>query len=175
MPGGSSDRDTNDSRAILLRHNGRPVQVAGWQLIWLGLCIQRLLCHVYPMETKSMAGEAFRQFIHNYGRPERLTFDGSSEQCGTKTEFMKNVRKYSINSHITDPERPYHNFAEGVIREVRKKLYCIMVKKKVPQRLWDYGLRWVCQIQSRTSNSARGLDGKCPLQKVTGESVDISE
>jgi hypothetical protein len=130
---------------------------------------------VYPMETKSMAGDALRQFIHDYGRPERLTFDSSREQCGKKTEFMKSVRKYSIKYHVTEPKQPNHNFAEGVIREVRKKWYRIMVRKKVPQRLWDYGLRWVCEIQNCTSNSARGLEGKCLLEKVTQESVDISE
>ena len=68
----------------------------------------------YPMSSKSYAGEGLRQFVHDYGRPESLTFDGSREQCGSKTEFMKNIRKYSINYHITEPERPNHNFAEGV-------------------------------------------------------------
>jgi hypothetical protein len=52
---------------------------------------------VYPMETKSMAREGLRQFIHEYGRPEHLTFDGSKEQNGRKTEFMKNIRKYAID------------------------------------------------------------------------------
>ena len=88
---------------------------------------------------------------------------------------MKNVRKYSIDFHITEPYRPNHNFAEGVIREVRKKWFRIMVRKNVPQRLWDYGLQWVCNIQNRTSNSSRGLDGRCPLERITGETVDISE
>ena len=134
-----------------------------------------LFVAVYPMETKSMAGEGLRQFIHEYGRPEHLTFDGSKEQNGKKTEFMKNIRKYSINHKVSEPERPNHNFAEGVIREVRKKWYRIMLKKKVPKRLWDYGFRWVCEIQNRTSNTARGLNGRCPLEKITGESVDITE
>jgi hypothetical protein len=88
---------------------------------------------------------------------------------------MRNIRKYSIDYHITERDRPNHNFAEGVIQEVRKKWFRIMVRRKVPQRLWDYRLRWVCEIQNRTSNSARGLDGKCPLERVIGESVDISE
>ena len=129
----------------------------------------------YPLAVKSAAGDALRQFINEFGRPERLTFDGSQEQCGRKTEFMKNVRKYSIDFHITEPYRPNHNFAEGVIREVRKKWFRIMVRKNVPQRLWDYGLQWVCDIQNRTSNSSRGLDGRCPLERITGETVDISE
>jgi hypothetical protein len=100
------------------------------------------------MDTKSNAGEGLRQFIHDFGQPENLTVDGSREQCGPKTEFMKNIRKYSIQYHITEPDRPNHNFAEGVIREIRKKWYRIMVKRRVPQRLWDYGLRWVCEIQN---------------------------
>ena len=129
----------------------------------------------YPMSKKSEAGESLRRFIHDYGRPERLTFDGSQEQCGRKTDFMRNVNKYSIDWHVTEPQRSNHNFAEGVIREVRKKWFRVMVRKSVPQRLWDYGLQWVCDIQVRTSNSARDLDGKCPLERVTGETVDISE
>ena len=78
-----------------------------------------LFAVVYPMESKSLAGDGLRQFVHDYGRPEHLTYDGSGEQCGRHTEFMKNIRKYSIDYHITEPNRPNHNFAEGVIREVR--------------------------------------------------------
>ena len=129
----------------------------------------------YPMSNKSGAGDALRQFINEYGRPEKLTFDGSQEQCGKKTEFMANVRKYSIDYHVTEPYRPNHNFAEGVIREIRRKWFRVMVRKNVPQRLWDYGLQWVCDIQNRTANTARGLDGRCPLERITGETVDISE
>jgi hypothetical protein len=129
----------------------------------------------YPMESKSSAGDGLRQFVHDYGRPEKLTFDGSREQYGKKTEFMKNVRKYSVDHHVTEPERPNHNFAEGVIREIREKWYRIMVRKRVPQRLWDHGLTWVCDIQNRTANTSRGLGGRCPLERIAGESVNISE
>ena len=105
-----------------------------------------------------------------------MTFNGAAEQeCGKKREFMKNVRKYAVDNHVTKPFRPNHNFAESVIREIRKKWFRIMVRKRVPRRLWDYGLRWVCDIQNRTANSSRGLGGKCPLKKMTGESVDISK
>jgi hypothetical protein len=60
-----------------------------------------LFAVTYPMATKSAAGDGLRQFIHDFGRPERLTFNGSQEQCGKKTEFMKNVRQYSVDYHIT--------------------------------------------------------------------------
>jgi hypothetical protein len=129
----------------------------------------------FPRATKAGAGDALRQFINEFGRPEQSTFDGSQEQCGRKTEFMANVRKYSVDFRITEPHRPNHNFAEGVIREIRKKWFRIMVRKNVPQRLWDYGLQWVCNIQNCTSNSSRGLNGRCPLEQITGKTVDISE
>ena len=46
-----------------------------------------------------------------------------------KTEFMANVRKYVLKHHVTEPHRPNHNFAEGVIREIRKKWFRVMIRK----------------------------------------------
>ena len=50
-----------------------------------------------------------------------------------------------------------------------------MVKRKVPKRLWDYGIVWACEIMSLTSNSSFSLDGRTPIEQVTGETPDISE
>jgi hypothetical protein len=58
----------------------------------------------YPME-KSLAGAALHQFIQDFGVLEQLTFDGSGEQAGPKTEFMKHVRNHAINYHIIEPNR----------------------------------------------------------------------
>ena len=44
---------------------------------------------IYPMGSKDKAGEALRVFCREFGVPESLTFDGSIEQCGKNTEFMK--------------------------------------------------------------------------------------
>ena len=43
----------------------------------------------YPMDQKSMAGQALRQFVRDYRVPEQLTSDGASEQTGPKTEFCR--------------------------------------------------------------------------------------
>jgi hypothetical protein len=144
------------------------LQVDKWQQVCASVRKQNFFATVVPLTRKSDAGDALRQFIGEFRRPERLTFDGSKEQCGRNTEFIKNVRKYSINFHITEPNRLNQNFAEGVIREVRKKWFRIMVRRNIPQRLWDYGLQWVCDNQNRTLNSSRELDGRCPLERVTG-------
>jgi hypothetical protein len=96
---------------------------------------QGLFAVAYPISGKYSAGNLLRKFIHEFGRPEKLTFDGLQELCGKKTEFMSNIRKYSIDYHVTEPHRPNHNFAEGDIREIRRKWFRVMVRKSVPQRL----------------------------------------
>ena len=130
---------------------------------------------IYPMDTKSKCGDALREFCNDYGAPRSLTFDGSREQTRPGTEFMKIIRKNDIPFRIIEPERHNQNRAEGVIRELRKKWFRAMLKKKVPRRLWDYGMRWVCDIMQRTASYSGTLEGRTPLEELTGETPDISE
>jgi hypothetical protein len=97
---------------------------------------------VYPMATKGLAGQALKEFIMELGVPNKLTIDGSKEQNGKGTEFMKTCRQHDIRVTRTEAERSNQNPAEGVICEVRRKWFCIMIRKRVPQKLWDYGVRW---------------------------------
>jgi hypothetical protein len=129
----------------------------------------------YPMERKSFAGAALRQFIHDYGVPDQLTFDGSVEQVKPKTEFMKQIHNHGIDYNIIEPHRPQQSRAEMVIREVKKQRFRQMVKRKVPKRLWDYGIVWACEIMSLTLNSSFFLDGRTPMKQMTGETHNISE
>ena len=50
-----------------------------------------------------------------------------------------------------------------------------MIRKRVPEQFWDYGLRWVSEISSMTHTSAGGISGCIPITQVTGETYDISE
>ena len=129
---------------------------------------------IYPMNKKGEAGDALRTFCLEFGVPEHLTFDGSKEQCGRKTEFMKQVRKNDIQHKVS--EKGYHNQnpVEGVIRELRRKWYRVMVRKRVPPRLWDYGMKWVSEVNSLTYTNAGGVDD-IPLCHVSGDTPDISE
>ena len=62
-----------------------------------------------------------------------------------------------------------------MIHELRKRWFQVMLKQQVPNRQWDYGIRWVCKImQCTTSNSGR-LQGRTPLEQLTGETPNISE
>ena len=126
------------------------------------------------MDKKSEAGNALKLFCREFGVPESLTFDGSKEQNGKNTLFMQQIRKNNIAHHTIEPEMHNQNPAEGVIRELRRKLYRVMVRKCVPKVVWDYGMQWCSRIMSMTYTAAGNLND-IPLSQVTGDSVDISE
>ena len=47
-----------------------------------------------------------------------------------------------------------------------------MIRKRIPKRLWDYGLIWESEIMSCI---AVGTNGHTGFEQVTGETPDISE
>ena len=120
-------------------------------------------------------GNTLTQFVSDYGVPEHLTFDGASVQTGPKTGFMDAIRKYEIKYHVSGPRRPNENPAEQSIHEVKKRWYRIMLKKKVPARLWDYGFTWVCEIENVSANLSKYAEGRTPIEIITGDTPDISE
>ena len=72
----------------------------------------------YPMELKSSAGQALKQFISDFGIPDKLVCDGAAEQVGKQTEFQSTVRKHAIDLHVTEPHRHNQSKVEGVIQEI---------------------------------------------------------
>ena len=50
-----------------------------------------------------------------------------------------------------------------------------MLKQPVPNRLWDYGICWVCEIMQCTASNSGRLHGRTPLEQLTGEAPNISE
>ena len=62
-----------------------------------------------------MAGGALKEFITDFGVPDKIMMDGAAEQTGRKTSFMQQVRKYHIDFHLTEPERYNQLRVEGVM------------------------------------------------------------
>ena len=50
-----------------------------------------------------------------------------------------------------------------------------MPQKRLPRKLWDYGLKWVPEVRVTTSSDAADLKGRTPLEWITRDTVDISE
>ena len=134
-------------------------------------------CKAYLIDkaNNERVGHSLSTFVNEYGAPEHLTFDGAAVQVGRKTLFQKYVRKYEITTHRSAPRRPNENPAEGAIREIKKKWYRLQSKRNVPDRLWDFGIEYICETSCLTTNSSRYSNGRVPLEIITGETPDISE
>lgn len=131
--------------------------------------------HPIPRVDGENIGNTLSEFISDYGIPDHLTFDGAAAQVGSQTRLMKLVKKNEINWHVSAPRRPNQNPAEGSIRELKKKFYRIKLKKGVSDRLWDYLVKWVCEINNVTVNSSRYAGGRTPMEIITGVTPDITE
>jgi hypothetical protein len=77
--------------------------------------------------------------------------------------------------HVSAPRRPNKNPAEQGIHELKKHWYRIMLKGKVPLRLWNYGFAWVCETENVCANLSRHSEGRTPVEILTGETPDITE
>ena len=88
---------------------------------------------------------------------------------------MKEFRRQGIAYHISEPDLHNQDPVEGVIREVRRKWYRTMVKKRVPRKLLDYGVTWVSEVMSMTHSSENSVNVGISLTDTTGETVDISK
>jgi hypothetical protein len=119
-------------------------------------------------------GQTLKDLINEIGKPSKLLMDGAQVQTGTHTTFMKIIRQYSFNYHISEPYRHNENPVEGNIRELKKRWYRIMVKRAVPKRLWDYGLVWATETGNMTVNGSVASKGQPPEQLITGEVPEIS-
>ena len=104
-----------------------------------------------------------------------MIYDGSKEQNGKNTEFQLILAKYNINTRTSLKQRSNQNPSEGVIRELRKTWFRTMFKTGCPRRLWNYGLPYIAKVMQHTASHSGELDGRTPIEKLTGETPDISE
>ena len=104
---------------------------------------------------------------------ERLIYDGAPEQIGRKTEFQRIMQKYNIRGHIAESGRSSHNPVEGCIREPRQQWFRTMFRSYCPQSLWCYGIPNVANVMQITLSFADNLQGRTPLDALTGETPYI--
>ena len=50
--------------------------------------------------TKDSIGQTLMDFIHDFGVPQVLTFDGHKSQVGAGSLFMRTIRKHHIKFHV---------------------------------------------------------------------------
>ena len=56
---------------------------------------------------------------------------------------MNQIRQHNIDYHISAADLHNQKPVEGVIQDLRRKWYIIIINNIVPLKLWDYVLRWI--------------------------------
>ena len=142
--------------------------------IYSNKCGFNALYNLSKADNKQV-GQSLKSFVNDYGAPAHLTYDGAAVQTGRHTIFQDTLKLYDIKHHVSGPRRPNENPSEGSIRDIKKKWYRLQAKKNVPDRLWDYGIQYICETSNLTTNMSRYSNGRVPLECITGDTPDISE
>jgi hypothetical protein len=128
---------------------------------------------VHPLDSKAKFAQAMTEFSDNVGIPDVLLSDGAAEVTGRHTDFMKEVNRLKIKLKRSEVGRSNQNYAaEREIGELKKRWPNRMLKRKVPPRLWDYGLIYESHILNRIP---RGQQQRTGIEMVTGKTPAISE
>ena len=109
---------------------------------------------VYPKEdNKSIsANVTLNDFCQDVGTPEKLKSDRAPEFCGRDSAFLKNAKKKGIDLTYSEPERKNQIYkVDHEIRELKRRWHEKMSKKRVPRRLWDFGLKYSAKIMQLLS------------------------
>ena len=130
---------------------------------------------VQPMKdaTGDSIGNSLWKMCNGVDITDELIADIASAQEGAKTKFMALVKKMRIIVHWSEKGRHLQNHkVDGEISLLKQRWYNIMDQRRVPKRLWDFGLVWCAEVLSMT---AQGPDGRTGHEQVTGETPDISD
>ena len=127
---------------------------------------------IYPMQSKSEVSDALIMFMEDVGIPRKLIFDGSQEQNGPNSKFMRTVKRNQIMWSNTEPYSQWQNRAELGVREVKTKVKHRRCRRKVPRRLWDFQFKHAAEVMNYTFKKNIGVT---PYELVTGDTPDISE
>ena len=87
---------------------------------------------------------------------------------------MENPRKRGIDLTYPEPERKNQIWKVDLeIREMKRQWHEIMKTRRVPERLWDFGLKYSAKITLLLPRN--NLQGRTGYEEVIGKTPDISE
>ena len=86
------------------------------------------------MVNKSDYHEALGKIVKYYGAPDSMKYYGAQEQVRPGTQFQSNL---VIHGHTSERKLSNQKPEEGVIQEMRKKLYRENFRAYCTRQLWS--------------------------------------
>jgi hypothetical protein len=106
------------------------------------------------------------------GIPQTIHSDNAKELM--QGEWKEICNEFMINTTYTEPHSPWQNRAEGQIRELKRHVQRKMKSQNVPKRLWNYCVKWSCDVRNKTASNLFALEGRTPYEAIYGHTPDIS-
>ncbi len=103
-------------------------------------------CRFVPMKTKSDAGYALQDVLHDSGIPNHIHTDGAKELVQGKWKDI--YRDANIEMTQTEPHSPWQNRTEIEIRELKRHAKRFMARTKTPSPLWDYCCQYTTELRN---------------------------
>jgi len=129
---------------------------------------------VMPMRSKADCGDVFNKIVREYGIPEDgIHTDNAGEESGVHTEWERTRKHFLINQTFIEPHSPWMNRAEGEIGRTKTHFRRVMNRHRCPEALWCFGMEYTSGLRERIARPRLG--DRSPLEKLTGETPDISE
>ena len=139
-------------------------------------CYQGYSCenfiHIDPLRDRKEAGDSLFRFAKDVGAPAELISDNASELLGFNSTFAKQARFLHIRQSGCETKTQRQNRFELETGILKRQWKSRMATNRAAKRLWDFCLVYEARILSMI---ARGKDGIPGIEKVTGDTVDITE
>lgn len=127
----------------------------------------------YPMKSRSESGHMLEKHIRRYGIPMVLVSDGAAEE---KDAVMLQVSKlYHVDRALTEPYSAWQNLAESAINTLKKGISRTLRSRGAPRKLWSWAGVWVGGVRCVIAGTSDKLQGRTPMEIMTGRQPDISE
>ena len=72
-------------------------------------------------ENGKHVGHILTDFIHEFGAPAHITYDGTVVQVGKWTKFQKTLQKADTKRKLFTPRHPNENLAEATVHGLKRR------------------------------------------------------
>ena len=127
---------------------------------------------IYPMKSQKDIALVLKRYFKEVGVPNMIICDSHKAQIMGETRKLCALVGCSIFG--LEAATPQSNRAELRIGILKRDVWHLMHKMKIPMRFWDLCAKYRCEINNCIAHNLHYLDSQVPNTKMTGQPTDIS-
>lgn len=129
-----------------------------------------MVIDIYGMNTEAEFVNTLEDHIRERGAPDKLISDSARVEMSKRVKDI--LRSLQIKEWQSEPNYQHQNFFERRWQQLKHNVNWIMNWRNVDENAWLLCSKWVADVMNHTAEESLGW--KPPLEKLTGQTVDIS-